>query len=321
MKTKTIVNTAAFLALISTPMLQADTFGTGVNQFTMDFTTIGSAGNSADNTGYGSMDNNYRIGTYEVSRGMIDAYNNINGSGMDTFASMYDMTSYGGNGANRPATGVSWNEAARFVNWLNTSQGYSAAYKTFGVPANFHIMLWNSSDTGYDASNPYRNSNAHYFLPSENEWYKAAYYDPNSSSYDDYATGSDTAPSAVAGGTIAGSAVYGQPFGNGPADVNQAGGLSSFGTMGQGGNVRELIESAHSGGHLVNEDRAIRGGYWASNSSKLQSSERNDIAADWETETRHIGFRVASVATVPEPSSTALLGLGGLALILRRKRD
>jgi formylglycine-generating enzyme required for sulfatase activity len=34
-----------------------------------------------------------------------------------------------GNGANRPATGVSWNEAARYVNWLNTSNGLAPAYK------------------------------------------------------------------------------------------------------------------------------------------------------------------------------------------------
>ena len=31
-------------------------------------------------------------------------------------------------------------------------------------------------------------------------------------------------------------------------------------------------------------------------------------------------FMVAGIATVPEPSSTALIGLGGLALILRRRR-
>jgi len=32
-------------------------------------------------------------------------------------------------GVDKPATSVSWNEAARFVNWMNTSSGYSAAYK------------------------------------------------------------------------------------------------------------------------------------------------------------------------------------------------
>jgi sulfatase modifying factor 1 len=32
-------------------------------------------------------------------------------------------------GPNKPATNISWKEAARFVNWLNTSTGGFAAYK------------------------------------------------------------------------------------------------------------------------------------------------------------------------------------------------
>jgi formylglycine-generating enzyme len=87
-------------------------------------------------------------------------------------------------GVNKPATSVSWNEAARFVNWLNTSQGFQAAYKftlnpgDVGYSANANISLWAPGDAGYNAAGPYRNANAHYFLPSENEWYKAAYYSP-----------------------------------------------------------------------------------------------------------------------------------------------
>ena len=34
-----------------------------------------------------------------------------------------DMTDVGGNGPNQPAQGPGWNQAARFVNWLNTSRG------------------------------------------------------------------------------------------------------------------------------------------------------------------------------------------------------
>ena len=41
----------------------------------MDFVDMGNAGNSADDTGYGSVDYNYRMGTHEVSGAMIDAYN------------------------------------------------------------------------------------------------------------------------------------------------------------------------------------------------------------------------------------------------------
>ena len=104
-------------------------FGTGSNQFTMVFETVGNAGNAADNGGIprpaGSVGYNFLMGKYEVSRSMIDKFNasqhlNIN---------MQDMTAYGGNLPNKPATGVTWNEAARFVNWLNTSTGYMPAYR------------------------------------------------------------------------------------------------------------------------------------------------------------------------------------------------
>jgi hypothetical protein len=46
-----------------------------------------------------------------------------------------------------------------------------------------NIGLWTPSDTGYDPTNLYRNNLARYSLPSVDEWYKAAYYDPTSSVY------------------------------------------------------------------------------------------------------------------------------------------
>jgi len=79
-----------------------------------------------------------------------------------------------------------------------------------------------------------------YFLPSVDEWYKAAYYDPTGGAYYDYPTGSNTAPTPVASGTAAGTAVYSGQVG--PANITLAGGLSPYGTMGQGGNVYEWDE-------------------------------------------------------------------------------
>jgi hypothetical protein len=68
---------------------------------------------------------------------------------------------------------------------------------------------------------------------------QAAYYNPTNSTYYNFANGSDTAPGAVASGTADNTAVYNQSFGQGPADVTQAGGLSPYGVMGLGGNVFE----------------------------------------------------------------------------------
>lgn len=303
------------LPLLAAPAF-ADTFGSGANQFDIDFATIGNAGNADDDTGYGSVGYTYRIGNYEVSRGMIGSYNALSGGPAIT---MTDMTSYGGNGTNRPATGVTWNEAARFVNWLNTSEGYSAAYKftTGGVNS---FALWTSGDTGYDPANPFRNANAYYFLPSEDEWYKAAYYDPNKNGgtggYWNYATGSDAWPTAVAGGTTAGRAVYGQAFSAGPADITNAGGLSPYGTMAQNGNVMEWGESgAVAPNDSAGESHVIRGGSWSSASSNLVASSRT--SGDPTLEALYLGFRVAAV---PEPSACFLTLLGMMGAALRRKR-
>lgn len=282
----------------------------------MDFVTIGNAGNAADDTGYGGVGYNYRMGVNEVSRGMIDAYNTLSGGPILT---MQDMSPFGGNGVNRPATGISWNEAARFVNFLNTSKGFSAAYQFDTAGFNDNIALWESGDAGYNAANPFRNSNAHYFLPSEDEWYKAAYYDPNKSGgagYYDYATGSDTAPTAVTGGTTSGTAVYGQSFGNGPADITNAGGLSAYGTMAQSGNVFEWAESgATAPNDSAGESRSLRGGSWLNASGTLAASGR--AANSPTSEDIAVGFRVAAV---PEPSALLLTLIGALGVVTRRRR-
>ncbi len=226
------------LALLYSPASYADTFGTDPNTtFEIEFVTIGNPGNPADTTGNplppyptGSVASTYRIGKFEISEDMIDKANALGGLGLTHF----DF------GPNKPATDISWFEAAKFVNWLNTSTNSTPAYK-FDGGGNF--QLWDPNDAGYDPNNLYRNSLATYFLPSMDEWYKAAYYDPTGSVYYNYPTGSDTAPTAVASGTTADTAVYLQSIASGPADITQAGGLSPYGTMGQGGNVWEWEET------------------------------------------------------------------------------
>jgi formylglycine-generating enzyme required for sulfatase activity len=294
-------------------------FGSGGNQFNMDFVTIGNAGNAADTTGApnpaGAVGYEYGLGKFEVSEEMIEKFN----------ASQSLQITKDTRGTAKPATSVSWNEAARFVNWLNTSTGGFAAYNFTTGGVNDDIAVWTAADTAdYDATNPYRSKRATYVLPSYNEWYKAAYYNPTNSTYYDYANGSDTAPTAVASGTTADTAVYG--FQPGPADVNLAGGLSPYGVMGLGGNVFEWDESS---GDLANSSgsssRGIRGGLWNSSSSTLSSSTR--YSGGPSLEDIGVGFRVASLpssaAAVPEPSMMVigtLFGLGGLMAKRRMKK-
>ena len=71
---KTLLSLLVAVALIgSVSQSKADTFGSGDNQFTIDFTTIGNPGNAADFTGYGSVGYSYRIGTYAISQNQINA--------------------------------------------------------------------------------------------------------------------------------------------------------------------------------------------------------------------------------------------------------
>lgn len=282
-----------------------ESFGSGANQFNMTFVPIGNPSNVADTTTgipnpAGSVGYAYNMGKFEVSRDMVIKANAEGNLGI----TLQDMSGLGGNGLNRPATGVNWNEAARFVNWLNTSQGFAPAYKfavqpgQAGYSANADIELWQPTDDGYNPANLFRNSQAKYFLPSINEWHKAAYYDPNKNGgtggYWNYSTGSDSAPSAVSGGTAAGTAVFNRPSIQGPADIDNAGGLSPYLLMGMGGNVGEWEETEFD---RLNNDptssRGLRGGHWNNTSSILHASAR--LSSLPTGSIINHGFRVASV--------------------------
>ena len=311
---------AGFLTLLFTQQADAGviTFGSGPNQFDMTFVEIGSPNNADDTTGNpnpaGRVEYTYQMGKYEVSEDMITKFN----------ASQSLTITKDTRGDDKPATSVTWNEAARFVNWLNTSQGFQAAYNFTTGGVNDNIDLWSSADAWQlGGENLYRHKDAQYWLPSMDEWYKAAYYDPNTNTYFDFPNGSDTAPTAVSSGTT--GAVYAQTAGQGPADITMAGGLSPFGIMGLGGNVYEWEETSFDlNNSSGSSDRGIRGGYWSNNSSELKSSVRIDY--DQEVEFFTLGFRVASLsspATVPEPGSLVVwsaICVGGLCYRRRRAR-
>jgi formylglycine-generating enzyme required for sulfatase activity len=291
-----------------------ESFGSGANAFTMEYVTIGNAGNAADKTGspnpVGAVNYTFNLGKYEVSRDQIIKANASASLGI----TLFDLSNFGGNGLLKPATGINWYEAAKFVNWLNTSTGGTEAYKFSGGS----FQLWSAGDSGYNPNNKFRNSNAKYWIASQDEWYKGAYGSPNGS-WSDFSNRSDIAPNATASGITDNTAVYSQPMANGPADIYNAGGLSAFGTMGQGGNAQELNETAMDGiNSNITESRGVRGGAWYHGSNDLNSSYAYG-SLDASTEYGDTGFRVAS--SVPEPSALSLLavGLGGLAMMRRRR--
>ena len=289
----------------------ADTFGSGADQFTIDFVTIDHPGNppDANPNPAGAVDYTYRIGKYEISEQMIDNANALGGLGITKDA----------RGRDYPATSVSWYEAARFVNWLDTSTCSVPAYK-FDASGNF--QLWESTDPGYDPNNLYRNTLAKYFLPSVHEWHKAAYYDPVAGMYYMYPTGSNSTPDGI---DFAGDPNFDAVFDDGglnsdPNTITNVGHLSPYGTAGQGGNVIEWEETAFNWQNtFTSTSRLIQGGGWGYSSSAMLNSNTGGGLSPG-AESNGIGFRVAAI--VPEPVTFSLVVLGVIGLVgmsVRRK--
>jgi formylglycine-generating enzyme required for sulfatase activity len=266
-------------------------FGSGSNTFSLDFVTIGNPGNTNDTTGYGGVSYNYQIGTYTISQNQVNAAASNGLLGMPTGDWIGDQ----------PATSISWYQAAAFVNWLNTIQGYTPAYNLTYSNGSYSMALWPTNQAWTNGgTNLYRNANCVYFLPSENEWYKAAYYDPNKNNgaggYWPYPTGSSNAPTAVASGISAGTAVYNNVV-SVPASVYKSGGFSPYGTMGQGGNAWQWMEGAYSGINTnAAANRLDRSGDWVDPAFAMQSSNRNSGSAHPPSLTQNVlGFRVARI--------------------------
>jgi len=273
---------------------------------TMDWVTIGNANNAADTTSYGAVDHAYRIGKYEVTNAQYGEF--LNAKGQSNANGIYNanMASYGitqsgvsGNFsysvttalANHPVVYVAWFDAARFANWMMNGQG-NASMET-------GAYTLNNATSGIITAN----IGAQVYIPSENEWYKAAYYSAANTSYSLYPNGQNTITTADAN--------YDFSVGSSTDVGIYSGNASSYGTYDQGGNVWEWNDAVLNGGVL----RGLRGGAWASDDSHLLSS--NGYSGGPEADYLLIGFRVASI---PEPTSMLLTMFAGGMMLIRRKR-
>lgn len=346
-------------------------FGETIN---MEMVTIGNPGNANDSTGYGGVAYEYRIGKYEVTIGQYTAFLNAvaksdpyglyNPSmGTDAFIAGIARSGSSGNytysamapaGVNppgaqsstdRPIAYINWFRAARFANWMsngqpaglqNSSTTEDGAYSLNGAT--------NGIAAGRNATNPNTGEAPTFYIPTESEWYKAAYYSPLLNSglggYYLLAVQSNEMPHNQIG-----SDPYGANFvlWTGFAVTQDfAGGLSQnyltnvgayaasesfYGTFDQNGNVDEWNDLTGLRGAV----RGLRGGdfdfvgelnWWI-----MLSEYRTTLAPEedyWPGpfDAKYHGFRLASPVAVPEPS-TWVMGLAGFAcaaLAARRRQ-
>lgn len=288
------------LLLLCAGIAAADSFGTGENQFSIQFVSI--SGDTNPSSGYGIVNNDYRIGKYEITNSQWDKFKAAYGPVTGTPAGGYDGTTFW-TGANIPANTVSWYEAAQFVNWLNTSTGHQPAYKFTGTQgtSNYALGLWSASEAA-GGTNLYRHKDAFYFLPTENEWVKAAYWNGTSLKTYAYPSGSGTPDPAKWN--------YDPTPGYSPWAVG-SGGIELNGTYDMMGNMWEWNESPwNAGDYSVTAERSVRSGAYGTDYTALQSSYRIN-RQNPDLEGVNHGIRIAAV---PEPATVILLGLGAWAM-------
>ena len=293
-----------------------------------DMTYIGNAGNSPDYPypdpwiPVGSVAYTYQISTYEVTVGQYTEFLNAaarsdpyglwsesmgdgGGLGIPIITRSGEDGSYSYSVAsstdNEPVRFVSFYDGMRLANWLSNGQG-SGDTETGSYDLSLGITVT-------------RSVNATWVIPSEDEWYKAAYYDPTTESYYTYPNGSDDVPVDPTDETTPREMNFGgPPFWQGDqyfTAIGETTGHSPYGVYDMGGNVEEWTDTM-----VLPANRITRGGALFESETSLRTTHQQP--RDPTSEGDGIGLRLAYI--IPEPTTIMLLLSGFSLLIFRRSR-
>ncbi|HSW46669.1 MAG TPA: SUMF1/EgtB/PvdO family nonheme iron enzyme, partial [Phycisphaerae bacterium] len=307
----------------------------------IDLVPVGDPGNAADTRygNWGAVGHKYWMGKFEVTNGQYIEFLNAAARISDPYSLYLHSPTWSGivrtgspgnytygpkNGdaawLNRPAIYVTYWSALRFANWLHNGQPTGPPGPSTTEDGAYTLNGY----FGPDGRSITRKPGARWAIPTEDEWYKAAYYKGGSTNagYWDYPTRSNTAPTCVVPPGAAeppGSANYRGSTADPVYRSTPVGAYTyspgPYGTFDQGGNVTEWTETlaAPVSGAWP---RVYRGGMWVFNTA-LYLHASQSLSLPPGTGWTGGGFRVVYV---PEPATAALATLGGLALIRRRQK-
>ncbi len=320
---------------------------------TIQMSQVGNPGNLADQTtnndgssGHGSVGYTYYIGSYDITVAQYTAFlnavaltdqyslynpnmasdQNIGGIQQSGTQGAFSYSVIGESGSD-PITYVSWLDAARFCNWLENGQP-TTGIENIKTTEEGSYTLNGDTDLFGESGSETKNPGSIWWIPTEDEWYKAAYYDPTlneqTGNYWGYATRSNNPPGNVIGATPDQANYIVNGNGNDNANVSGTGysvtqnpifsstqnyltpvgsftaSASFYMTYDQSGDVYQWSDSI-----LGTQERGLRGGAWsdgATGSTPLSSAYRFEGGPTMET--NYIGFRVASSTQIPVISST-----------------
>ncbi len=254
------------------------------------YVTIGNPGNADDTTGYGGVSYEYKISATEVTIAEMQASGA--GSGNEGYWNSGDRTA----GTGAPASYVTLYEAMKYCNYITSGDVYAGAYVFSGG-------VYQSTDRS-SAISTYETICA---VPTEDEWYKAAYY--TGSGYSLYADGTGTVPTQGFGAT-GWNYDFANPFPPTYTRDTALGTTEQNGTVNMMGNIAEWIED-DAGVH--------RGGGFAAHEDDFDSSGRSPLWVSPSYTDSSIGFRPVEVDVVPEPATAGLLAISGLVIVGYRR--
>jgi formylglycine-generating enzyme required for sulfatase activity len=312
-----------------------------VGQKSLEFVTVGDVGNAPDVTGFGAVNYEYQMGKYEVTAAQYcqflnsvaktDTYGLYDSHMASSFAYVgiiqsgspgnysYNLTA---GRENFPINYASWGDIARFANWLHNGQPIGPQNANSTEDGAYTL---NGATSRTRLAAVVRNPAAKFFIPSENEWYKSAFYKSGGldSGYWKYPTRSDSAPSNLFLSSGTNNANYQDENDVFTDPVNHLTPVGYFSqspgpymTFDQAGNVSEFNETLL----IFSENtvyRGVRGGSYTAHAAFLDSSYSGLYPIEVPPVSH--GFRIAAI---PEPSSIAFLisSAGVLGWKLRRKQ-